>query len=284
MQAMLLKDIECELGEGPLWDGTHLWFFDILGQKMYRMSADGATLESWEGDRLASAAARTTGTGMLVATETDLMVFDPETQDAYSLCPLEADRPDTRSNDARADRQGGFWVGTMSRTAEAGAGAIYRYFKGELRCLRRGITVPNTICFSPDGRLAYFGDSALKTIYRWMLDDQGWPLGAPTEFCTIPAPGAPDGAVVDEAGDLWVALWGAGRVQRITRDGTFRDHVIVPVPQPSCPALTPEGRLYITSAWEGMSLRDRAKAPNSGGIFVADVPIGGLGEPRVILP
>ena len=57
---------------------------------------------------------------------------------------LEADRPGTRSNDGRADPHGGFWIGTMSKTAAEGEGAIYRYYRGEVRRLHPGITIPNS--------------------------------------------------------------------------------------------------------------------------------------------
>jgi len=284
MDATLFKDTRCELGEGPLWDGEALWFFDILAPAMFRLSADGATLESWEGDRMASAMARTDGDAMLIATEADLMLFDLAAQSAETLCPLEADDPGTRSNDGRADRQGGFWIGTMGKRAEHEAGAIYRWYRGELRCLRRGVTIPNSICFSPDGRVAYFSDTALGTMYRWRLDAEGWPVGAPEVFYRAERAGeAPDGAVTDESGAVWVAIWGGGRVQRIGSDGAARDMVRLPVPQPSCPALTPEGLMFITTGREGMDAPALETAPHSGGIFSAQLAIGALPEPRVVL-
>lgn len=284
MHAELLKNLPLELGEGPLWDGTHLWFFDILAPKMYRMSGDGAVLESWEAERMASAAARTTTQGVLIATETDLMLFDPAAQTVKSLCPLEADKPETRSNDGRADRQGGFWIGTMGKEAEPGAGALYRYYKGELRCLKSAITIPNSICFSPAGDIAYFSDSFQQRIFFWTLGPDGWPEGEPAVFYDVEGGDAgPDGAVVDAEGHLWVAMWGASMVLRLTPGGVPVAQVDVPVNQPSCPALTPEGRMYITTAREGLTLSEIADAPLSGSIFVADVPVGGLPEPEVIL-
>ncbi|MEM9793059.1 MAG: SMP-30/gluconolactonase/LRE family protein [Pseudomonadota bacterium] len=284
MQATLFREMSCHLGEGPLWDGTHLWFFDILGRTMYRLNDLGDTLESWEGERMASAAARTSGAGMLVATETDITVFDRESQSGDTICDLEADQPDTRSNDGRADRQGGFWIGTMGKSAAPGAGALYRFYKGELRCLRRGITIPNSICFSPEGKTAYFSDSALGIIYRWMLGPDGWPVGAPVPHYQFSSPDElPDGAVVDSSGALWVAVWGGARVQRITEQGEAREAVEVPVPQPSCPALTPDGRLFITTAREGMGPADLEAAPLSGSIFLAQVPVRALSEPKVLL-
>ncbi len=70
---------------------------------------------------------------LLIASETALFRFSLTTGLRRDLCLLEAENTVTRSNDGRADLQGGFWIGTMGKNAEPGAGAIYRFFKGELR-------------------------------------------------------------------------------------------------------------------------------------------------------
>jgi sugar lactone lactonase YvrE len=69
---------------------------------------------------------------LMVASETDLFRFDIDTGAREHLLPLEADNAATRSNDGRADPFGGFWIGTMGKNGEAGAGALYRYYRGRL--------------------------------------------------------------------------------------------------------------------------------------------------------
>ncbi|WP_233417183.1 SMP-30/gluconolactonase/LRE family protein [Halovulum marinum] len=288
MQASLFKELTCALGEGPLWDEDRLWFFDITGHgvggpRLYCLSEGGSVTEHWDGERMASAAARTAKGGLLVATETDLMHFDPAAGIAESLCPLEADNPITRSNDGRADPQGGFWIGTMGRNAEAGAGAIYRWHRGELRALRKGVTIPNAICFAPDGREAYFADTRLKTIWRWRLDADGWPVGAPAEFHVMQGEDSPDGAVIDETGSMWLAVWGGWRVQRISPDGIARERIELPVSNVTCPALTPDGRLYVTTARQGLQPSELDKQPLAGSVFLAEIGQRGIPEPRVML-
>ena len=54
---------------------------------------------------------------------------------------------------------GALWIGTMGRKAEKGAGAIYHFGGGELRRLYASVSIPNAICFSPDGATAYFTDT-----------------------------------------------------------------------------------------------------------------------------
>ena len=68
--------------------------------------------------------------------------------------------PGTRSNDGRADPQGGFWIGTMGKAREPGRTArsiatIAASCAGSIP----GIAIPNAICFAPDGGAAYFADT-----------------------------------------------------------------------------------------------------------------------------
>lgn len=285
MKAELLRQMNCVLGEGPVWTGSELAFFDILEGRLHRLSADGAELRTHDIGRFASAMALTARGDWLVATETDLALFDPRTGEQRSLAPLEADNPVTRSNDGRADRQGGFWIGTMGTGAESGAGAFYRYHKGHLRCLRQGITVPNATCFSPDGRIAYFADSALRTVFRWTLDRDGWPEGAPEPFWRAGrGEGVPDGAVVDAEGALWIALWQGFAVQRVLPNGRADARIEVPVSRPTCPAFGPDRTLFITSARQGMTPAEIAAEPLAGSVFRASIGVDGLPEPEVKLP
>jgi sugar lactone lactonase YvrE len=47
---------------------------------------------------------------------------------------------------------------------------------------------------------------------------------------------------VDAAGDLWVAIYGGGRVKRYAPDGSLREVYPIPAPQCTCCALGGPGR------------------------------------------
>ncbi|MEO0387593.1 MAG: SMP-30/gluconolactonase/LRE family protein [Pseudomonadota bacterium] len=281
----LFHDTGCRLGEGPLWQGDTLWFFDILAQRLHALSAAGRAHRTWTLDRMASAAAALEDGGLLVATETALCRFRAEDGTCEDLHPLEAENSATRSNDGRADRHGGFWIGTMGKTAQPGAGALYRYHAGTLTVLRRGLSIPNAIAFAPDGRTAYFACSAAGQIWRWPLDAAGWPIGEPLpHFALPPGEGAPDGAVMAADGTLWCAIWDGGAVIGIDPEGRVAARLPLPVPRPTCPAFGPDGALYITSAREGLSPAALAAAPSSGGVFRLSPNTPALPEPRLPAP
>lgn len=270
----------CALGEGPLWHPVRrqLFWFDILGKKLLSQK-DGSALE-WRFKEHVSAAGWIDVDTLLMASETGLFRFDLSTGARDLLAPLEADNPVTRSNDGRADPFGGFWIGTMGLNAETGAGAIYRFYEGEVTCLYQGLTITNAICFSPDSKTAYFTDTVTGQIMKQALDGQGWPKG-PLEVFVDLKPGGlnPDGAVVDSHGTLWNAQWGAGRVAGYGTDGAYAAAYDVGASQSSCPAFGGADlkTMYVTSAAVGCDQNDTS----AGQTFAIQTEFAGQQEHQV---
>lgn len=287
MTVTVFDDTPCKLGEGPLWhpERGQLYWFDITGNALHTRVND--TAKSWQFDEHVSAAGWIDRDTILIASETALQTFDLETGRSEFVCALESDNPVTRSNDGRADPYGGFWIGTMGLHAEIGAGAIYRYYKGELRRLFASVTIPNSICFSPDRRFAYFADTVEKKIWRQALDEEnGWPKGDTDVFIDFAGTGInPDGSVCDAEGYLWNAQWGAGRVVRYSPAGEMVSEIALPTNHITCPAFGGEDMraLFATSASDGLTEEQRANQPDAGKTFVTTVEVSGMPEPQVTL-
>ena len=274
----------CQLGEGPLWHPLRqqLFWFDILGKRlMTQTEQDGPA--DWSFGEQVSAAGWIDRDTLLIASETRLFTFNLITQTSRNVAPLEAGRRDTRSNDGRADPWGGFWIGTMGKNAEAGAGAIYRYYKGALRQLHDAITVPNAICFAPLSPLAYFTDTETGQVMRQRLDPAtGWPIGQAELFLDLTGEGLkPDGAVVDTDGRIWIALWGSGRVAAYTPEGQFDQAISLDATHSTCPAFggADLSTLFCTSALMGLIETGRF----DGLTFSTAVQAKGQAEHQVIL-
>jgi len=284
----VLSETICELGEGPSYDpatGSLFWFNIVHGQLLER-GRSGVT-KVHELGQMASAIAIIDDKRQLVFTETGLHVRDVASGKLTLHTPVEADNAGTRSNDARVHPCGAFWVGTMSKTHAKNAGAIYWFFKGELRRLFDGITIPNSIAFSEDGTVAYYVDSDVKLLMRVDCDPAtGLPVGEPKLFGDHrQSQGDVDGSVVDRDGILWNACWGASAVNAYAPDGKLVRSIPMPVLQPSCPACfgAEADRLAITSAWADQDEATRAADPQGGKTFLIDFPVRGRFEPRVAI-
>ena len=260
MSHLVHSDSICALGEGALWHPqTHtLYWFDVLKGTLYA-SVDQHQ-SSWSLGRMASAAGWGDDTVLLIASERDLFTFDTATGTETHVADLEADNPVTRSNDGRADPWGGFWIGTMGKEDQSGAGAIYRYYDGQLRMLYDSLSIPNAICFAPGGAYAYFADTPTGIIRRVTLDAEGWPSAPAEPFVDLSREGLyPDGAVCDSAGNLWNAQYGAGRVACYSPEGVFMTALGIATALTTCPAFggADLSTLFVTSAAHGAAADDR---------------------------
>ncbi|MEX0340000.1 MAG: SMP-30/gluconolactonase/LRE family protein [Arenibacterium sp.] len=283
----VFDDRACELGEGPLWhpERNQLFWFDITGKRL--LTRDGDTAAEYHFNECVSAAGWVDQNRLLIASETALFVFNLQSGKRDHVVELEAGNPVTRSNDGRADRWGGFWIATMGKRAEPAAGAIYRFYQGELRRLVDGLTIPNAISFPPEAGYVTYTDTLTRVVTRWALDPAtGWPTGEPTPWLDLNADGLnPDGAVFDVQGNFWVAQWGAARVAAYDTNGRFLRAVTTPGQHSSCPAFGgPDMEsLFCTTARQGLSEDDIRAVPENGMIFCQPGVGKGQREAQVIL-
>ena len=287
--AELFIDCHNALGEGPLWHPgrQELFWFDIAETKLFRANARGELLGVVDFAQPVSAAAVVDQTHLLIASATAILDYDIETGRFAPRLPLEADDPVTRSNDCRVTPQGAWWISTMGRQLEKGAGKVYHYFRGELDLIRSEVTIPNATCFTENGRFAFFVDGPTRKIQKVALDPEtGFPVGDWELFVDLKGQVAsPDGAVCDTEGFVWNAEYGSGRVVRYAPDGSVDRIVTVPSPNVTCPCFGgPELKtLYLTTAVDGMSEADLAQYPHAGGIFAIETDVAGQAETPIAL-
>ncbi len=282
----VLNDTVCSLGEGPLWHPVReqLYWFDIHGRGFHTL--ENGTTRSWSFNEDVSAAGWVDDTHVLMATETRLLRFNVENGEQEDILPLEADDPETRPNDGRADPYGGFWIGTMPKHERTPTGKFYRFYKGEITPLFDGITIPNAICFTPDKKQAYFVDTIDNQMKRVSLDEEGWPVGEPEVWLDLAGqPFGADGAVIDAAGNIWNAQWDGWRVACYSPDGTLLREIPINAAHTSCPAFGGPDltTLYCTTAAGRVSDEDRERSQDHGKVFFEEGVAKGQAEHRVIL-
>lgn len=288
--ARLLIDSQCALGEGPIWHAgrQQLFFFDINEQTLFAVTAAGEIVDSWLFNETVAAAAILDDHTLVLATDTGLKQFDLTTGGMNRINEIEADNPQTRTNDSRVHPSGAFWIGTMTRSEqEAPIGSVYHYRAGTLTTLKSGIFIPNATCFSPDGTIAYWTDTPTRKIMQCATDPAtGLPIGAWTLFADVSeGRGYPDGAVVDSQGYLWNAKWGGSCVVRHAPDGSIDRIVEVPVSQVTCPAFGGADlkTLFITTAAKNLTAEQLAVEKVAGGLFAIDVDVAGQAETPIQL-
>jgi sugar lactone lactonase YvrE len=221
--------------------------------------------------------------GLLLAMRSSISFFDPATGALERVAAPEAGRENMRFNDGKCDRQGRFWSGTMNDLVREPSGTLYR-LDPQRGCVAQfnGLRTPNSLAWSPDGRIMYFADSRSQVIHAYPYEPATGELGAPRVFHTVEPPAIPDGATVDAEGFVWSALYGGSRVVRIAPDGRVDRTIELPVEQPtSCQFAGPNlDVLFITTARQRLTQEQLAQQPLAGALLAADVGVRGLPETR----
>lgn len=289
----LAVDSRCTHGEGVLWCERRqaLFWVDISAQRVWRHDPADDRRRVWSlPDRPACLGLMEDG-WLLVVMAKSIALADPDTPAGalplHRVCAVEPEQPLTRSNDGRADRDGHFVFGTLDEhPRKAARGAFYQFSlaHGLRRLPLGGVSIPNSICFSRDGRTLYYCDSLQPRILCCDYDPARAWTGTPRLFAQVDAEGAePDGSIIDAEGHLWNAQWRAWRVVRYAPDGRVERIVPMPVKHPTCPAFGGPGlsQLFVTSSRLDHGADELERTPHAGGLFVAATGVAGLPESRV---
>lgn len=279
MKAEQITAAEAEHGEGPVWwePWGGLRYVDMLAGDVLTLHADATVTRTHVGT-VAAALRPRRGGGAVVALERSFAVAArDDLSDIVEQGDVWAD-PTIRFNDGGCDPDGGFYCGSMAYDARQGAARLYRIDPGRERepaVVLESVTISNGLGFSPDGRLAYYNDTATDR-----TDVFGYTRGAGlTDRRTFVSHdagrGKPDGLCVDASGGVWVAMWGGSAVHHFAPDGSLNEVITLPATQVS--ACTFGGAdlntLYITTSRQG--LPDGAE-PAAGAVFAVQPGMTGL--------
>lgn len=144
--------------------------------------------------------------------------------------------------------------------------------------MRHPVTIPNSVGWSPDTRTLYFTHSTERTIFAFdysAATTTGDVLSRERVFYVHDGPGEPDGFRVDVEGNLWQAVYGEGRVLKISPGGKLVGEIRLPTKNVTCTQFVGT-ELFITTAGmeEGEGTEEEVKL--SGALFRVDIGASGL--------
>ncbi|MGH8737525.1 MAG: SMP-30/gluconolactonase/LRE family protein [Burkholderiales bacterium] len=283
--------IECaargadRLGECPLWDerGRELWWVDILGPALRRIDPARGSVRALElPEPIGSFAFRGAG-GIVAAMKSGLYFLNPDDGKLERVAQPEPGLPQNRFNDGRCDRDGRFWAGTMKDARpRAPAGALYR-LDADGRCTRQreALFVPNSLCWSPDGKTMHLSDTHRHVIWAFDFDRGTGDISRERVFAEADDL-HPDGACIDAEGCLWSCQYGGWRIVRYTPAGKIDRVIALPIANPTCCCFGGAAldTLYVTSATQKLAPDELAKQPLAGSVLALRPGTKGLPEAR----
>ncbi|WP_430785199.1 SMP-30/gluconolactonase/LRE family protein [Actinoplanes sp. G11-F43] len=263
------------LGEGPLWDAARqrLLWVDIMAGDVHEGRLAGDRIEpvgTWSFEQSVGAVAVAEDGDLLVAEKETLTRVATDGSRTHLARILPAGSPG-RLNDGAVDPSGRFLIGSLGNDREV----LVRFEGGGCVTIDDDLTLSNGLAWSPSGDRFYSVDTMTRTIFV-----RDYPAGERSVLCTVDD-GYPDGLCVDAAGNLWVAVWGGGRVECRSPEGVLLTTVGVDAPHTSSVTFAgPElDLLVITTATQDMSPAELAERPSSGRLFTARVGVAGLRAP-----
>lgn len=289
--AQLVLNARAELAEGPLWDEVRhvLWWVDINAGRVHRFDpATGSDSVIEIGRPVGCVALREDG-ALVVAAAEALLTLNPETGGTEILARFNPEPVALRCNDGKCDPQGRFWIDRLALDRAAGASSLLRFAGSGFEAVLRGLTIPNGLDWSADGKLMYFVDSPRRVVSVFDFDAVAGAIGNGQPFARVdtslglPASAVPDGLTLDSEDCVWVAVWGGGCVLRFAPDGSLLDRIDVPVARVSSCAFGGADLtdIFITTAREDATPDELAAEPAAGGIYRARPGVRGRSARRL---
>ena len=289
------------LGESPFWhpQEQRLYWVDIPGQRISRVAVDGlqaaGPVEHWALAQEPGCIAPVPDGGLVMALRGGIYRARGWSGPLQLLAAAPYDTRQQRFNDGKCDAQGRFWAGSLYEPKDQALGALYMLDGQGLHCMaggaQDGVVTANGLAWSPDGRTAYWADTAAHQIRAFDYDattgalsnarvfhqatpkPEGWTWGSAT-----PYGGRPDGAAVDAEGCYWSAQYEGGRLLRISPAGEVVQVIETPALCPTMPCFGGADlkTLFVTTARHGRSEAELAQNPGSGCVFAMRVDVAGL--------
>lgn len=254
--------------EGPtVAPGGGLYFSDVLGGGVFLLASSGAVTTVVPKRRGVGGIAAHADGGVVCSGRDLVHVREGITRTLFAIDGLPG------WNDLCTDARGRVYAGAVRfRVFDPGVrvvpGECWRVdAAGQASELYADVQHANGIALSPDERwLAHSDTRGQRVILHALRDD-----GSVAERRHIPVNGHADGLAFDETGALWVALAGAGRIDRFAIDGARIESLAVPA------------RMVTSLCFAGSDLRDlvvvtadNALEPNGkGAVLRTRVPTAG---------
>lgn len=251
--------------EGPAFgpDGT-FWAVELQGQSLVRRTREGSLIRYPVGGNPNGIAIDKQGLVWFCDAGTNaIRRFDPTTQQIETIVDSVEGVPLDKPNDLAFDSAGNLVFTCPGNSRQQPTGYVcVRTTDGVVRKIATAKYFPNGLAFSSDGQELIIAETYRHRLWKghWnpqtaeWLDGQVW-----TTVKGPDGPGGPDGMAFGEDGNLYVAVYGTGKLHVINQTGAVAYTIALPGLNPTNCAFDPQGELglVITEAETGRLIRYR---------------------------
>jgi len=221
----LLCDVKNILGECPYYKNGDISFVDIIGKKIIVFNKE---IKKINFNEKIGSAIPLEDDGFLICAESGLFIYkNNEIKEYKKLKNIIKDG--MRINDAKVDGLGRLWFSIMVDDGiNEPNGALYCLKNNELLLMQDNVKLGNGLAFSNDFKYFYYIDSILKELYVYDFDLKNCIIKNKKVLHKFDE-ATPDGMTIDLNDNLFIALWGGGRVEvRSNKTGELLDFIKIP--------------------------------------------------------
>ena len=271
---MNIFNIYAELGEGICIDkrSGNIYWVDIFNNMLF--VARSLTVDSYKVDKQVTTVLYANN-DLVYLTSSDGIVLFNTTTSSLSLIDKIPDffsSENYRSNDAVMISDGIYIYGVMDKNLNT-TGAIVVSKNKQSYVVDDDIFIPNTFISIPGTNDLLISDSMQYKVFKFQFS-KDWEVvvNKSTWLDLSEEKLTPDGGCISSDGRIFIAIWDGFKVIELDINGNIVDEFKVPVPRPTnCALDAKEDKLFVTSAYEGLSSNKRKQRPLSGSVIEVDV-------------
>ncbi|GAM99442.1 gluconolactonase [alpha proteobacterium U9-1i] len=237
--------IEASYPEGPLYQGETLYYAEMGADRISVIAPGQGRRTFFEQRACGPTALAPFGEGFLVLCHIGARVVAVDVN-GRALRSWNADVSGEAlmdPNDASADGRGGVYFsdpGLFSRRTEPHGKVMHLTAEGRLSVVARTLWYPNGVFVDQRRGQLYVSEHMMGRVLRYPIAADG-ALGEQTTFVTLSdlqrsnkyprdpyLETGPDGLEIGPDGDVWVAVYGEGRILRLTPEGALRGILELP--------------------------------------------------------
>lgn len=247
----LFLDYDNTLAESPYYDTRNrlLSWIDIPKGLLLTLDKRGNIKEYDFKEKIGCAIPLNRSNGFLVLGSTGIFIYEDDKVSLLHDLTNILDKSE-RCNDANIDKMGRIWFSSIVDDGiHASESKLYCYNNKEVICMDDGLKLGNGICWNKKNTRMFLCDSEAHAIYVYDYNLDMGNIDNRRVLCNI-YDGVPDGMIIDNDENLWIAIWGGARIEvRSSKTGLLKKTYDVPTLNVTSLAYNSEdSNIIITSA------------------------------------